>query len=928
MSKYSYITNADPAYVDALYKQYLAEPESVDYGWQKFFEGFEFARKAPGEIGTVDRSTLKEINVLNLIHGYRQRGHLFTRTNPVRERRKYTPTLDLENFGLSESDLDTVFQAGNEIGIGPAPLRKIIEHLQTTYCRSIGAEYIFIRQPEKLKWLQTRMESTRNLPNFSETDKRHILYKLTRAVLFENFLHRKFVGQKRFALSGGETLIPGLDAIVETGAELGIEEFVIGMAHRGRLNVLANILEKPIEHIFAEFADTEPADFVYAGDVKYHLGYSNDVRTRKGKVVHLSLSPNPSHLEAVDPVVEGLMRAKLDHRYRGDLTKIAPILIHGDAAIAAQGVVYEVIQMSLLKGYATGGTIHLVINNQVGFTTNYLEGRSSTYCTDVAKVTLSPVFHVNADDVEAVVFAIQMAMEYRQTFHTDVFIDLLGYRRYGHNEADEPRYTQPKLYKIISTHPEPHTIYLNELKKLDPGYESVSKQFEEEIQAELETKFQKAKHIKKLNLNSFLEGDWSGFRFARKQDFLQTPRTGLREEKLLSLGDKIFTIPEDIRVFSKIRRMFNEHRKRLLDEHLADWTIGEWLAYASLLDEGVPIRLSGQDSVRGTFSHRHAVLLVEDTEEPYTPLNHIREGQARFEIYNSPLSEYGVLGFEFGYAWANPRGLTIWEAQFGDFANGAQIVIDQFLCAAEVKWQKMNGLVLYLPHGYEGQGPEHSSARIERFLILSADNNWQVVNCTTPANFFHVLRRQTKFPFRKPLIIITPKSLLRHPRCVSKLEEFTAERFQEVIDDPVGDPAKVRRVLICSGKLYYELLQRKEEGQHEDVAIVRLEQLYPFPEEQLRTVLSRYGRAREFFWVQEEPENMGAGFFILKHLNWLPLQMISRPENATTATGYYKQHLLEQKKIIDRAFSAQSSLRRSARKSLKQSGTQTEGKRK
>ncbi|RMG65568.1 MAG: 2-oxoglutarate dehydrogenase E1 component, partial [Calditrichaeota bacterium] len=754
MDKFDYLHSAHPEYVEQLYRQYKQNPDSVDVSWRRFFEGYEFALESGVAVSPqAEEERRKEINVLNLINAYRTRGHFFTRTNPVRERRKYWPTLDIENFGLSEKDLDTVFQAGNEIGIGPAKLRDIIEHLKTTYCRSIGVEYRFIRQPERVAWLQERMERTRNLPNFTLEQKRHILRKLTEAVLFENYLHTKYVGQKRFSLAGGETLIPGLDAIIEKGASLGIEEFVIGMAHRGRLNVLANILRKPYEVIFAEF-EGEPLEAsttaVFEGDVKYHLGYSNDVRTWSGKLVHLSLSPNPSHLEAVDPVVQGIARAKLDKRYHDDINKLAPILIHGDAAIAGQGVVYEVIQMSLLPAYLTGGTIHLVINNQIGFTTNYLEGRSSIYCTDVAKVTRSPVFHVNADDVEAVVFAILLAMEYRQTFHTDVFIDLLGYRRYGHNEADEPRFTQPKLYKIIAKHPDPRKIYVDTLDREGTIPRSEAEQMAQAFLQELDKAYQAAKQGKvKPKLSSF-EKDWKGFRRPKHSDFVNTPATAVKEERFLEIGRKAFTIPPEVKVFDKIRRLYDQRLKRLVEKGELDWGMAELMAYATLVVEGYPVRMSGQDCERGTFAHRHAVLLVEETEEKYIPLKHLDPNQASFEIYNSLLSEYGVMGFEFGYAWANPRGLTIWEAQFGDFANGAQIIIDQFLSSSEVKWERMNGLVLFLPHGYEGQGPEHSSARPERFLTLCAHNNMQVVNCSTPANFFHVLRRQVYFPFRIP----------------------------------------------------------------------------------------------------------------------------------------------------------------------------------
>jgi 2-oxoglutarate dehydrogenase E1 component len=903
MDKFSYISNADPKYIDSLYKKYLNNPDSLDEEWRKFFEGFEFARKSLIDSGTeVDPHRRKEINVLNLINGYRARGHFFTKTNPVRARRTYTPTLDIENFGLSKEDLNIEFHAGNEIGIGTASLKKIIEHLQLTYCHSIGAEFRFIRQPERVEWLQNRMESTRNMPTFSKEEKLNILKKLTQAVEFENFLHTKYVGQKRFALSGGETIIPGLDAIIEKGAELGIEEFVIGMAHRGRLNVLANILNKHFEEIFAEFEGEEiESESIFEGDVKYHLGFSNDIKTKNGKMIHLSISPNPSHLEAVDPVVQGISRAKIDKKYNGNIKKLTPILIHGDAAMAAQGIVYEVIQMSLLDAHKTGGTIHLVINNQLGFTTNYLQGRSSIYCTDVAKVTRSPVFHVNADDVEAVVFAVQMAMEYRQEFHTDVFIDMLGYRRYGHNEADEPRFTQPKLYKVIEKHPDPQKIYLDRLIENNEISQNEGDEVKDEFHDKLNSFFNKTKNESVKPSISAFEDDWQGFRRPQESDFNESPDTSVNKKKFLQIAERVFNIPEDIYVFRKIRRLYETSYKNLQEKNLLNWGMAELMAYGTLVDEGTSIRLCGQDSERGTFAHRHAVLKIEESEDNYIPLSNISKKQATFEIYNSLLSEYGALGFEFGYSWANPEGLTIWEAQFGDFMNGAQIVVDQFLSCSEIKWKKMNGIILYLPHGYEGQGPEHSSARMERFLNLCAYQNMQIVNCTTPANLFHVLRRQLKFPFRIPLIILTPKSLLRHPQCVSPVEDFTESKFRETIDDPNVDPELVDTLLFCSGKIYYELLERQQEEERDDVAVIRFEQIYPIPYKQLRKIIRRYRAAKNYRWVQEEPRNMGIWPFIMSRPEMRAVELIARKASPTPATGYHKQHLAEQKELIDRA---------------------------
>ncbi len=905
MDQHSLIGNISPEAIDALYRQYLENPQSVEPSWQQFFSGFDFAREQYGDVpageiapGLVD----KEFRVINLINGYRNRGHLFTKTNPVRERRKYTPTLELVNFGLSDNDLDTVFQAGTQIGIGPAKLKSIVAHLEQTYCQSIGAEYKYIRTPEVIEWLQEKMERSKNTYQFSISEKKRILEKLNEAVAFENFLHTKFTGQKRFSLEGAETLIPALDAVIDSGGELGIKEFVIGMAHRGRLNVLSNILGKSYEDIFSEFEGKEFDENAFDGDVKYHLGFSSDVVTPHGKKIHLSMTPNPSHLEAVDPVVQGIVRAKIDNTPGGDHSQIAPILIHGDAAVAAQGIVYEVIQMSLLKGYATGGTIHLVINNQVGFTTNYIDARSSTYCTDVGKVTLSPVFHVNGDDVEALVYTIRLAMEYRQKFHHDVFIDILCYRKYGHNEGDEPRFTQPLLYKAIAKHPNPREVYNQKLLSQGIVEANLAREMEKKFKELLQKSLDSSKQQSKTKVNRFMEGSWSGLRLASAEDFDASPETGVKKETLLSLGEKICALPGDRTFFSKITRLFDERKQMLNAPGRLDWAMGELLAYATLLNEGHPVRISGQDVERGTFSHRHAVVRVEESEEQYVPLSHLNNKQAPFYIYNSLLSEYGVLGFDYGYCFSAPNSLVIWEAQFGDFNNGAQIIIDQYLSSAEDKWRRMNGLVMLLPHGYEGQGAEHSSARMERFLALCAELNMQVANCTTPANFFHLLRRQLKRPFRKPLIVFTPKSLLRHPKCISTIDEFTTGGFREVIDDVQATPANVQRVIFCTGKLYYELLEKKEQEQAKDVVIVRLEQLYPFPQKAIDAVLKRYNKATEYYWAQEEPENMGAWTYLLRAFRSVPLKYVGRPESASPATGSHKQHDREQQAILAAAF--------------------------
>lgn len=907
MDNLSYLSNAHASYIDSLYQSYKEDPESVDFGWQKFFEGFDFGRESePVSTSETPQNLLKEINVMNMIYGYRQRGHLFTNTNPVRERRKYFPGKELETFGLSESDLDTVFNAGVEVGLGPAKLRDIHALLEQTYCQSIGAEYVYIRNPEKLSWFKKRMESERNTPNLPLDTKKRILKKLNEAVVFENFLGTKFLGQKRFSLEGAESLIPALDYVIERGADLGIEEFVLGMAHRGRLNVLANIMNKTYKDIFAEFEGKGYDETKsYGGDVKYHLGFSTDVETKSGRKVHLSLCPNPSHLETVDPIVEGISRSKIDFKYGGDNTKLAPILIHGDASIAGQGIVYEVLQMAKLDGYKTGGTIHLVINNQVGFTTNFKDARSATYCTDIAKLTLSPVFHVNGDDVEALIYAINIAVEYRQKYKNDVFIDILCYRRYGHNESDEPKFTQPLLYKAIEKHPNPREIYNKKLMDNGTVDANLAKEMEKDFRNLLQERLNESKQSNVYEPNPMYSGSWSGLRSSTPEDFEQPSQTAVSRDTLLSIAETITSLPKDKKIFRKIEKLF-EDRKKMVQNNALDWAMGELLAYGTLLSEGLRVRLSGQDVERGTFSHRHAVVKVEDSEEEFVPLLQLKyEGNpVKFDIYNSHLSEYGVLGFEYGYALANPQSLTLWEAQFGDFVNGAQIILDQYLVSAETKWQRSNGVVLLLPHGYEGQGPEHSSARMERFLESCAEYNIQVANCTTPANYFHLLRRQLKRDFRKPLVVFTPKSLLRNPLCVSTIEEFTDGQFQEVIDDKWVKPEDVQRVVFCTGKVYYDLLEKQNVDVRTDVAIVRLEQVYPLPIKKLEAIQNKYTKATEFYWVQEEPENMGAWPFLCRKFRNIDidLKVISRKESSSTATGYSKQHVSQQLYVIGKAF--------------------------
>lgn len=904
MLSHSYLSNADVDATEHLYQQYKNDKSSVDESWQRFFEGFDLAYGDLGlsdEGGAVSEDMMKEINVLNLINdGYRTRGHLFTKTNPVRERRTYTPDLSLENFGLSKDDLNKKFNAGVAIGIGPAKLKDIIAHCEATYCESIGVEYMYMADPKRIEWLQSRMEKRKNQPNFTLEQKKLTLEKLNQAVAFENFLHTKYVGQKRFSLEGLESLIPALDAAIELGSSHGVEEFVIGMAHRGRLNVLANIMKKSYAEIFNEFEGNAYEESVFEGDVKYHLGYTSKVKTSLGKDVKLNLCPNPSHLEAVDPVVQGIARAKLNKQYGDDLSKITPILIHGDAAIAGQGVVYEVLQMAGLDGYNVGGILHLVTNNQIGFTTNYTDARTSIYCTDVAKTTKAPVFHVNGDDVEALVYTIKLALEFRQTFHSDVFIDILGYRKYGHNEGDEPKFTQPVLYKAIAKHPNPREIYAKKLSEQGTIEASLAKKMEKKFKAMLQQDLEDVRADKKPVDNNLPKSSWKALKTGTKEDFEKSVKTSVTKKNLDAVAKAITDIPENHLPIRKVTKLYKD-RKAMAENGVYDWAMGELMAYGTLLEEGHSVRMSGQDVERGTFSHRHAVLKTEEGANEYIPLNNVAEGQAKFKIYNSLLSEYAVLGFEYGYSLSNPKGLTIWEAQFGDFSNGCQVMIDQFIASGETKWGRYSGLVMLLPHGYEGQGPEHSSARLERYLQLCAMANMQVMNITTPANLFHAFRRQLKTDYRKPLVIMSPKSLLRHPLCVSTTEEFTKGGFKELIDDNYVDAKKVKRVNICSGKIYYHLLAKQQEDKRTDVAIVRLEQIYPMPEKQMEALMKKYKDA-EFCWVQEEPKNMGAWMHILRY-DWArSFKEITRRSSASPATGYASVHKKEQEAIIAEAF--------------------------
>ena len=900
MSSYSYLSNAHSGYIEELYKSFLEDPQSVDPSWRQFFEGYQYADGQP-QTAAPDVDAYKEVRVRYLIHAYRARGHLKSDTNPVRTRLDRKPRIGLEDVGLTEADLDLEFDAGIAMGIGRAKLRDIIASLKSIYLGPIGFEYMYMREPEVLEWFEKKCEYEALNFKLSEDEKRRILFKLNEAVVFENFLHTKYIGQKRFSLEGGETTIPALDSIINNAADLGVEEVVIGMAHRGRLNVLANIMGKTYEQIFNEFEGTQPDLTMGDGDVKYHMGFSSQIETPSGKTIDLKLSPNPSHLEAVDPVVQGFSRAKIYKQYNNDEDKVLPILIHGDAAIAGQGVVYEVAQMSHLDGYTTGGTIHFVINNQVGFTTDFGEARSSIYCTDVAKVIDAPVLHVNGDHPEAVIFCTKLAVEFRTRFNRDIFIDMVCYRRHGHNESDEPKFTQPSLYNIISKHPNPREVYNKKLIERGDVDAKLAKSMDKEFRSLLQDRLNMVKQQQLPYQYQPLEEEWRSLRKSEPKDFEKSPDTSIKASVVKQVGEALIKLPSGFKPLKQIEKQLKQRQEMFFEKKELNWACAELLAYGSLLLENKVVRLSGQDSRRGTFSHRHAVLRDAQTNESYSSLDHIAEEQEIFDIHNSLLSEFGVLGFEFGYAMANPNALVIWEAQFGDFANGAQVMIDQFITASYTKWHRMNGLTLFLPHGYEGQGPEHSNARPERFLQMSAGWNMFVCNITTPANLFHVLRRQLALPFRMPLVIMSPKSLLRHPKVISPVSEFTKGRFKEIIADDYVSPEKVKKVLMCSGKIFYELQEEQQQKKRKDVAILRVEQLHPFPKKQVMAELSKY-KVDEVYWVQEEPENMGAWAFILRSFREVKKDIISRRATASTATGFHKVHQQEQQDIIDRAF--------------------------
>lgn len=879
------------AFIEQMRARWLQDPDSVDERWRAFFDGFELGKAGGGE----DTSHTAVVRMAFL---YRTNGHLQSHINPLADPPPDHPHLALSELGLTNEHLNRVYDCSAFYGMGQATLRELINALKETYCGTVGVEFLHINDNPARHWIKDRVEQSRMRIQLDRDQKIHILKTLLQAQYFEEFLHIRFKGSKRFSLEGGETLMTIMDRLVHKGPQLGVREYVIGMAHRGRLNVLANILKKPFQTIFAEFEDhfaPETADG--DGDVKYHLGFSADVQTEGGKKLHISLTPNPSHLEAVNPVVEGRVRAKQQAFADHERKLGVPILIHGDAAVAGQGIVVETLNLANLEGYSTGGTIHIIVNNQIGFTTNPEDARSTTYCTDVFKTLQAPIFHVNGDDPEAAVFVTELALEYRQKFGRDVVIDLNCYRKYGHNETDEPSFTQPLMYQKIESHKSPMEVYAQRL--IDSG-ELTQEEFvalKTEFQNNLDKAQEEMKNSPpgKRGMHSFA-GVWE--RLKRDYDF--TPvNTAVPKEKLLEVGRHFTTPPKGFTPHRKILELMERRRAAIESGKGLDWGIGEALAFGTLINEGVPVRLSGQDCRRGTFSHRHAAIVDSVTNQRHIIFSGLETKGAYFHVYDSPLSEAAVLGFEFGYSLDAPYALVLWEAQFGDFVNGAQSIIDQFLVSSESKWQRSSGLVLLLPHGYEGNGPEHSSARVERFLQSCAEDNIQVANITTPAQFFHALRRQVKRSFRKPLVVMTPKSLLRLPAAQSTLDEFTSGTFVEVLDDTTVDPSKVRRVILCSGKVYYDLLAKRKP----DVALIRLEQMYPFPEALLLRILERYGKTKEFVWVQEESQNMGAWSFVEPRLRAMGYQFhyIGRDASASPAVGSHKVHEREQKELVEHA---------------------------
>ncbi len=907
MARETFANHYNRELLDDAYLRWSRDPESVDAGWQAFFAGADFNGKIGGTATagpTMNVETRLQTGAVRLITAYRDLGHLAAHLDPLNPAPNKEPWLiSLERFKLSAADLDSEVDASMYFGIdGAMKLRDVLETLKETYSRTIGVEYMHIQDITARKWLAKRMEPRKNQPLLATRQKIRTLMSLHYAELFEKFLHTKFVGQKRFSLEGGETLLPILEAIVEKGPSLGVKEIVIGMAHRGRLNVLANILRKPFEEIFNEFedrfyVDTDGGD----GDVKYHMGFSADVTTLDGNSVHLSLAPNPSHLEAVNPVVAGRVRAKQRLHGDTDRTQGIPILIHGDAAFAGQGLVAETLNMANLHGYRVGGTVHVVINNQIGFTTNPRDSRSTEYCTDIAKFIQAPIFHVNAEDPEACVYLAELALEYRQKFKSDVVIDMFCFRKWGHNEGDEPSYTQPMEYKLIRAKESASVVYTKQLVANGTLTPEEADAIDADFRAKLDTSLTEVRATapRKKGMRGF-SGVWSGL--TRKFSHV-TSETAISYDVIDRIADQIVKVPDGFTVHPKLKDILEKRRSDVKARNKIDWGTGEALAFGSLVLEGHPIRLSGQDSRRGTFSHRFSFLYDYETGATHCPLANLDPNQAPFDVFDSNLSEAAVLGFEYGYSLDDPNSLVLWEAQFGDFANGAQVIIDQFITSGESKWTRSSGIVMLLPHGYEGAGPEHSSARYERFLQLCAEDNIQVCNFSTPANYFHALRRQLKRRFRKPLIVMSPKSLLRVP--LSPVKDFVEGKFQEVIDDEL--PADgVRRVLFCSGKVYYDLLAKQKERGSNDVAIVRVEQVYPWPEAQLAGIATKYRRAAEWRYVQEESQNMGAWFFVEPRLRamGLPVEYIGRDASASPATGSHKIHEHEQKELIEQAFTA------------------------
>ncbi len=904
--------------IEAAYAQWLDNPDSVDPTWRAFFQGFTLGNSsaAPGAAPTAAAAnaagikvidSYKQAQIIRFINAHRSHGHLEAHLDPLGDKPAPHPKLTLENFGLDANDLDESFTLTNFQGGGQKKLRDIQRALKKTYCGTVGVEFMHVQDHDAREWLQARMEGTENTPAFTKFEKTRILRRLHKAELFEKFLHTKFVGQKRFSLEGGETMIAAFDAMIEHAPEVGVEEFVMGMAHRGRLSVLTNILRKPFEVLFEQFSENYiPHSVAGDGDVKYHLGYESALTTASGKTVEVRLAANPSHLEIVNPVVEGKARAR--QRIRGDneRRRVCPFLIHGDAAFAGQGVVAETLNFSQLPGYRTGGTVHFVINNQIGFTTLPQDSRSTRYCTDVAKMIEAPIFHVNGDDPEAVCHVARLALEFRVKFQRDVVIDMYCYRKHGHNEADEPAFTQPTLYKKIANHPQISALYTAQLVAAGSHTQADSDAIKAEYSAAMDTSLEKAKQAELKRKSAGEKGD--PFRDSNpvfQAGYSHTPiPTGVSKDLLQTVVKGLTTLPSNFTANPKIKRLL-EQRASVLTGGPIDWGMGESLAFGTLLAEGTPVRLSGQDCERGTFSHRHAVLYDTDTRERYVPLLNLSPDQARFCVYNSLLSEAAVLGFDYGYSLDYPQMLCIWEAQFGDFANGAQVVIDQFIVSGESKWQRVSGIVLLLPHGYEGQGPEHSSARLERFLQLCAEDNIQVANITTPANYFHALRRQMKNDLRKPLVVMSPKSLLRNPLAVSKLEDFVDGAFQEIIDDPRA-PKKARRLVLCSGKVYYDLHSYRVANDVDDIAIVRIEQLYPLHKDKLAQLAKTYAKA-DLVWCQEEPQNMGAWSYIAPELEEVfgrKARYVGREAAASPAVGALAVHKIELNAFLKDAFKA------------------------